>query len=79
MKHKKTKASGASLDLQSPDGFTIEYALKLDFSTTNNEAEYEVLISGHGLAEILRVKNLKIRRDSRMVVSQVNGNFFCKR
>lgn len=28
--------------LQSPEGFLIEYALKLDFPTTNNEAEYEL-------------------------------------
>lgn len=55
----KTKSSGAGLVLQSPDGFIIEYALKLDFPTTNNKAEYDVLIAGLGLAESLRVKNLK--------------------
>ncbi|XP_074377026.1 uncharacterized protein LOC141718544 [Apium graveolens] len=38
----KTKSSGAGLVLQSPGGFMIEYALKLDFRTINNEAEYEV-------------------------------------
>ena len=37
----KTKMSGAGLVLQSPEGFLVEYALKLDFPTTNNEAEYE--------------------------------------
>ncbi|XP_074337354.1 uncharacterized protein LOC141674547 [Apium graveolens] len=46
----KTKSSGAGLVLQIPVGFMIEYALKLDFSTTNNEAEYETLIAGLGLA-----------------------------
>ena len=61
--------------MQSPDGFTIEYALKLDFPTTNNEAEYEALIAGLGLARILRVKNLKVCGDSRLVISQVNGEF----
>ena len=34
----KTNSSGAGLVLQSPDGFLIEYAMKLDFPTTNNEA-----------------------------------------
>ena len=34
----KTNSSGAGLVLQSPDGFLIEYALMLDFPTTNNEA-----------------------------------------
>ena len=43
--------------------------MKLDFPTTNNEAEYEALIAGLGLAGTLRVKNLKL------VISQVRGEF----
>ena len=61
--------------LQSLDGFTVEYAIKPDFPTTNNEAEYEALIAGLGLARTLRVKNLKVRGDSKLVVFQVNGEF----
>ncbi|KAL8154476.1 hypothetical protein AgCh_000007 [Apium graveolens] len=71
----KTKSSGAGLVLQNPDGFMIEYALKLDFPTTNNEAEYEALIAGLDLAKAVRVKNLKVCGDSRFVVAQVNGEF----
>ncbi|XP_063949855.1 uncharacterized protein LOC135152711 [Daucus carota subsp. sativus] len=71
----KTKGSGAGLVLQSPDGFTVEYAIKLDFPTTNNEVEYEALIAGLGLARTLRVKNLKVCGDSKLVVFQVNGEF----
>ena len=71
----KTKGSGAGLVLQSPVGFTVEYAIKLDFPTTNNEAEYEALIAGLGLARTLRVKNLKVCGDSKLVVFQVNGEF----
>lgn len=54
----KTNSSGAGLVLQSPDGFMIKYALKLDFPTKNNEAEYEALIAGLGLARAVRAKNL---------------------
>ena len=71
----KIKSNGAGLVLQSPDGFVIEYALKLDFPTTNNEAEYEALIAGLGLTGVLRVKDLKVCGDPRLVVSQVNGEF----
>ncbi|KAL8134606.1 hypothetical protein AgCh_009579 [Apium graveolens] len=71
----KTNSSGAGLVLQSPDGFLIEYAIKLDFPTTNNEAEYEALIAGLGLAGTLRVKNLKVYGDSKLVISQVKGEF----
>ncbi|XP_074336759.1 uncharacterized protein LOC141673930 [Apium graveolens] len=42
----KTNSSGARLVQQSPDGFMIEYAMKLDFPGTNDEAEYEALIAG---------------------------------
>ncbi|XP_074377311.1 uncharacterized protein LOC141718832 [Apium graveolens] len=71
----KTSSSGARLVLQSPDEFLIEYAMKLDFPTTKNEAEYNALIAGLGLAGTLRVKNLKVREDSKLVVSQVKGEF----
>ncbi|XP_074355795.1 uncharacterized protein LOC141695450 [Apium graveolens] len=74
----KTKSSGVGLVLQSPEGFMIEYALKLDFSTTNNKAEYEALIAGLGLARAVRAKNLKVCGDSRLVVVQVNGEFEAK-
>ena len=53
----------------------MEYAIKLDFSTTNNEAEYEALIAGFGLAKALRAKNLKIMGDSKLVISQVTGEY----
>ncbi|XP_074365587.1 uncharacterized protein LOC141706688 [Apium graveolens] len=56
----------------------IEYALKLDFPTTNNKGEYEALIADLGPARALRAKNLKICRDSRLVVAQVNGEFEAK-
>ncbi|KAL8091611.1 hypothetical protein AgCh_034024 [Apium graveolens] len=71
----KTNSSGAGLVLQSPDGFLIEYAMKLNFPTTNNEAEYEALIAGLGLAGTLRVKNLKVRGDSKLIISQVKREF----
>lgn len=71
----KTKISGARLVLQSLDGFIVEYTIKLDYPIINNEAEYEALITGLGLARNLIVKNLKVYGDSRLVVSQINGEF----
>ncbi|XP_074354673.1 uncharacterized protein LOC141693464 [Apium graveolens] len=74
----KTKSSGVGLVLQSPEGFMIEYALKLEFPTMNNETEYEILIVGLGLARVVRAKNHKICGDLRLVVAQVNGEFEAK-
>ncbi|XP_074376959.1 uncharacterized protein LOC141718472 [Apium graveolens] len=71
----KINSSGDGLVLQSPDGFLIEYSMKLDFPTMNNEAEYEALIASLGLAGTFRVKKLKVCGDSKLVVSQVKGEF----
>ncbi|XP_074374265.1 uncharacterized protein LOC141714659 [Apium graveolens] len=67
-----------SLVLKSSEGFMIEYTLKLDFPTMNNEAEYEALITRLGLARVVRAKSLKICGESRLVVAQVNEEFEAK-
>ena len=38
------RGSGVGLVLVSPEKITIEKSLRLGFSTTNNEVEYEVLL-----------------------------------
>ena len=40
------RESGVGLVLISPERIAIEKSLRLDFSTTNNEAEYEALLVG---------------------------------
>ena len=39
-------AGGVGVVLQSPEGERLEYAIRLQFQTTNNEAKYEALIKG---------------------------------
>ena len=63
------KGSGVGLVLISPEGITIEKSLRLDFSATNNEAEYEALLEGMSMVE----KSINVFSDSRLVVVQVNG------
>ena len=52
--------------------------VRLDFPTTNNEAEYETLIPGLDLARAARAENLVAYYDSQVVTSQVNGDYECK-
>ena len=40
------RGSGVGLVLITPEGATIEKSLRLGFSATNNEAEYEALMQG---------------------------------
>ena len=44
------QAGGADVVLLSPEGDVVECMIRLDFPTTNNEAEYEALIAGLDLA-----------------------------
>ena len=42
----------------------LKYAVRLQFSATNNEAEYEALLTGLSLAKALGPKNLITQVDS---------------
>ena len=61
------------LVLISPKGITIEKSLRLGFSATNNEAEYETLLEGMSMIEKLGGKSINMFSDSRLVIGQVNG------
>ena len=41
----------------------LKYAVRLQFSATNNEVKYEALLTGLSLAKALGVKNLIIQAD----------------
>ncbi|KAD7478315.1 hypothetical protein E3N88_01451 [Mikania micrantha] len=49
------EGSGAGLILVGPDQLETTYALKLDFKSSNNEAEYEALLAGLRLAHRMKV------------------------
>ncbi|KAK3037306.1 hypothetical protein RJ639_032068 [Escallonia herrerae] len=68
-------SSGARLILISPEGFTIEYALRFGFQASNNEAEYEALLAGIRLAHALKVDSLSVHSDSQLVVNHVLGDY----
>ena len=56
--------SGAGVVLETPEGRSLCYALRLEFPSTNNEAEYESLIAGLRIAKELKIKALQIFIDS---------------
>ncbi|GJV30387.1 reverse transcriptase domain-containing protein [Tanacetum coccineum] len=73
-----TDGSRAGLILTNPEGMEFTYALRFRFDATNNEAEYEALISELRIAEQMDVKNLQANVDSRLVANQVNGTYVAK-
>ena len=67
------RGSGVGLVLISPERITIEKSLRLGFSATNNEAEYEALLQGMAMVQKIGGKALEVFLDSRLVVGQVRG------
>ena len=72
------KGSGVGLVLISPEKVIVEKSLRLDFSATNNEAEYEALMMGMAMVQRMGEKSVKVFSDSRLVVGQVKGKFEAK-
>ena len=67
------RGSGVRLVLISPKRITIEKSLRLGFSATNNETEYEALLIEMAMVQKVGGKTVKMFSDSRLVVSQVKG------
>ncbi|XP_057432567.1 uncharacterized protein LOC130725345 [Lotus japonicus] len=70
--------SGAGITIESPDKMVIEQSLKFEFKASNNQSEYEALITGLRLAIELGVQKLFIKGDSQLVVKQVKGEYQVK-
>ena len=68
------RGSGVGLVLVSPEKITIEKSLKLNFSATNNEAEYEALLKGMVMVQKMRGKAVRVFSNSKLVVGQVRGD-----
>ena len=62
----------------SPDGIILEKSLRLGFSSTNSEAEYEAPQVGLAAIQKLRGKFVKAYCDSRLVAGQVRGDYEAK-
>ena len=68
------RGSEVGLVLVSPEKITIEKSLRLNFSATNNEAEYEALLKGMVMVQKMGGKAVRAFSDSKLVVGQVRGD-----
>ena len=59
-------------------GEQFEQSIRLGFPTSNNEAEYEVILSDLGLATALCVSKVRIHSDSQLVVGQIRKEYEAK-
>ncbi|XP_027177984.1 uncharacterized protein LOC113777142 [Coffea eugenioides] len=72
------EGSGAGLLLTSPIGEELTYALRFDFPASNNEAEYEALLTRLRIAHQMGITAIKVRSDSQLMVHQVRGEYEAK-
>lgn len=56
----------------------MEYALHFQFKTTNNEAEYEALLTGLCLAQDLYAREISAHSNSMLIVNQINDTYQVK-
>ena len=61
------------LVLVSPEKITIEKSLRLGFSATNNEVEYEALLVGMAMVQRMGKKAVEMFSNSRLVIGQMKG------
>ncbi|GKF13758.1 reverse transcriptase domain-containing protein, partial [Tanacetum coccineum] len=55
--------SKAGLILTSPEGTEFSYALRFQFTASNNEVEYEALIAGLRIAAQMGVRNVHVMEE----------------
>nr|GEU60330.1 reverse transcriptase domain-containing protein [Tanacetum cinerariifolium] len=71
--------AGAGLTLIDLACKEYNYALRFEFETTNNEAEYEALLVGLRIAQEMEIKKVAIFLDSQLVVNQIKGTYAVKK
>ena len=72
------KRGGVEVVIITPDEETLKYGVRLKFPATNNEVEYEGILTGLRLGKALRATNLLIQNDSKLVIGQIKGDFEVK-
>ncbi|XP_071689755.1 uncharacterized protein [Rutidosis leptorrhynchoides] len=69
------KGVDAGLTLIDPEGEEHTYALRFAVPVSNNESEYEALLSELRIALKMEITALRLSVDSQLVTNQMNGTF----
>jgi ribonuclease HI len=72
------KGGGVGILLISPRGEMFEFAIPIQPTLTNNQAEYEALLRGLQYLKEARAISVEIYGDSELVIKQLNGQYECK-
>jgi ribonuclease HI len=72
------KGGGLGILLISPRGEMFEFAIPIQPTVTNNQAEYEVLLRGLQYLKEAKAVSVEIYGDSELVIKQLNGQYECR-
>jgi ribonuclease HI len=72
------KGGGVGILLISPRGEMFEFAIPIQPTVTNNEAEYEALLRELQYLREARAVSVELYGDSELVIKQLNGQYECK-
>ena len=72
------KRGGVRIIIVTLDGEMLRYGIQLKFPTTNNEAEYEGILTGLRLRKALGAKNLLIQSESKLIIRQIKEEYIAK-
>ena len=72
------RRGGVGVVITTHDREVLRYGVQLKFPATNNEAEYEGILTGLRLGRALGVKHLLVQNDSKLVIGQIKGEYEAK-
>jgi ribonuclease HI len=72
------KGGGVGILLISPRGEMFEFAIYIQPTVTNNEAEYEALLRGLQYLKEAKAISVEIYEYSELVIKQWNGQYECR-
>jgi ribonuclease HI len=72
------KGDGVGILLISPRGEMFEFAIPIQPTVTNNQAEYEALLRGLQYLKEAKAISVEIYGDSELVIKQLNGQYECR-
>ena len=69
---------GVGVVLQSPKGDLIDYVVRLQLPTTNNEVEYEIVLTGLDLTKVTGASLVVMHNNLQVIIRQINGDYEAK-
>ena len=73
------RRGGVGVVITALDREELKSEVQLKFPATNNEAEYEGILTGLRLGRALGIKHLLIQNDSKLVIGQIKGDYEAKK